>query len=184
MSYEKFELWVMFSLCFSHVAIIMSPFRSSIYHFLAKLWKFCEIFCSCEKKTMKLSLIHKNVNTSSHRKGNLMTLTAVYRFELWLKVRDMPSKLSLPRQGPWNLVWVKQVYELSEVELTESHCILHSLDGAGILRPLSVYIEPPPICSKSYYMLHTTKKTFSIHAHVHKPNTHGISVLQITMQGR
>ena len=34
----------------------------------------------------------------------------------------MPSKLSLPRQGPWNWVWVKQVFELSEVELTEFHC--------------------------------------------------------------
>jgi len=63
---------------------------------------------------------HKNVNTSSHRKGNL---TVVYQFELWLKVRGMPSKLSLPRQGPWNLVWVKQAFELSEVELTEFHCI-------------------------------------------------------------
>jgi len=39
------------------------------------------------------------------------------------KVRDMPNKLSLPRQGPWNLVWVKQVSELSEVELTEFYCI-------------------------------------------------------------
>jgi len=30
----------------------------------------------------------------------------------------MPSKLSLPMQGPWNLVWVKQVFELSEVHCT------------------------------------------------------------------
>ena len=30
----------------------------------------------------------------------------------------MPSKLSFPRQGPWNLV-----FELPEVELTEFHCI-------------------------------------------------------------
>jgi len=63
-------------------------------------------------------VIHKNVNTSSHRKGNLVALTTVYQFDLWLKVRDMPSKLSLPRQGPWSLVWVKQVFELTEVELT------------------------------------------------------------------
>jgi len=33
----------------------------------------------------------------------------------------MSSKLSLPRQGPWNFVWVKQVFELFEVELTEFH---------------------------------------------------------------
>jgi len=71
---------------------------------------------------MKLSLLHKNVNTSSHRKGNLLALTAVYQFELWLKVRDMPSKLSWPRQRPWSLVWVKQAFKLSEVELTEFHC--------------------------------------------------------------
>ena len=49
---------------------------------------------------MKLDLLHKNVMISSHRKGNFVALTTVYQFELWLKVRDMPSKLSLPRQGP------------------------------------------------------------------------------------
>jgi len=46
-----------------------------------------------------------------------------YQFKLWLKVRDMPSQLSLPRQGPWNFVWVKQVFEFSEFELTEFHCV-------------------------------------------------------------
>jgi len=66
----------MLSLCFNHVATIASPFRSSVFHFLAKLSKICEIFFSCEKKTMKLSLLNKNVNASSHRKGNLMALTA------------------------------------------------------------------------------------------------------------
>ena len=50
-------------------------------------------------------------------------ISSSYQFELWLKVWDMPSQLSLPRQGPRNLVWVKQVFELSEVELTEFHCI-------------------------------------------------------------
>ena len=70
---------------------------------------------------MKLSLLHKSVNISSHRKGNLMALTTVDQFEFWLKVRDKPNKLSLPWQGPWNLVWVKQVFELSEVELSEFH---------------------------------------------------------------
>jgi len=54
MRYEKFELRVMLSLCFSHVAIVESPFRSSVFHFLAKLIKICEIFVSCKKKTMKL----------------------------------------------------------------------------------------------------------------------------------
>jgi len=64
----------MLSLCFNHVATVASPFRSSVFHFLTKL---CEIFFSCEKKTMKLSLLHKNVNPSSHIKGNFMALTAV-----------------------------------------------------------------------------------------------------------
>ena len=123
--YEKFELWVMLSLCVSHVTTVVSPFHSSVFHFLAKFSKICEIFYSCEKKTMKLCLLHKNVNTSSHRKGNLTALTAVYQFELWLNVRDMPSKLSLPGQGPWSLVWAKQVFELSEVELTEFRCIIN-----------------------------------------------------------
>ena len=72
----------MLSLYFSHVATIASPFRSSVFHFLAKLSRICEIFFSCEKRKMKLSFLHKNVNTSSHRKGNLMALTVVYQFEL------------------------------------------------------------------------------------------------------
>jgi len=122
LSYGKFELRIMFSFCFSHVTIVASPFHSGVFRFLTKLSKTCEIF-TFEKKTIKLSLLHKNVNTSSHRKGKLMTLTAVYQFELWLKVRDMPTKLLLPRQGPWTLVWVKQVFELSEVEVIEFHCI-------------------------------------------------------------
>jgi len=29
---------------------------------------------------MKLSLLHKNVNTSSHQEGNLVALTTVYQF--------------------------------------------------------------------------------------------------------
>jgi len=67
----------MLSLCFNHVATIVSPFRSSVFHFLAKLSKICEIFFSCEKKIMKLSLLHKNVNISSHIKGNLVALTGL-----------------------------------------------------------------------------------------------------------
>ena len=67
----------MLSLCFSHVATIACPFYASVFHFPAKLSKICEIVFSCEKKRMKLSLLHKNVNTSNHRKGYLVALTAV-----------------------------------------------------------------------------------------------------------
>jgi len=67
----------MLSLCFNHVTTVASPFRSSVFHFLAKQFKICEIFFSCEKKTMKLGLLHKNVNTSSHIKGKLIALIAV-----------------------------------------------------------------------------------------------------------
>ena len=81
----------MLSLCFSHVATVTGPFPSSVFHFLAKLSK-SEIFLPCEKKEMKLSLLRKNINASSHRKGNLMALTAAYQFELWLKVWDIPCK--------------------------------------------------------------------------------------------
>ena len=66
----------MLSLCFNHVATVASPFCSSVFHFLVKLSKICEIFL-CEKKTMKLSLLQKNVNKSSHIKGSLMALTVV-----------------------------------------------------------------------------------------------------------
>ena len=72
----------MLSHCFSHVATVARPFRSRIFHLLAKLFEIYEIFFSCEKRTMTLSSLHKNVNTSSHKKGNLMALTAVYQFEL------------------------------------------------------------------------------------------------------
>ena len=72
----------MLCLCFSHVATVASSFRSSVFHFLAKLSKICEIFFSGGKNTMNLSLLHRNVNTSSHRKGNLMALTTVYQFKL------------------------------------------------------------------------------------------------------
>jgi len=37
LSYEKFVLCVMPSLGFSYVAIVASPFHSSVLHFLAKL---------------------------------------------------------------------------------------------------------------------------------------------------
>jgi len=66
----------MLSLCFNDVTTVASPFSSSVFHFMAKLSKICEILFSCEK-TMKLSLLHRNVNTSAQIKGNLMALTAV-----------------------------------------------------------------------------------------------------------
>jgi len=98
--------------------VTASPFHYSVSYFLAKLSKICETLFSCDKERLELSLLHKNVNTSSHRKGNLMALTTVYQFKLWLKVRYIPSQLSLPRQGPWNLVWVNRVFKLSELHCT------------------------------------------------------------------
>ena len=67
----------MLSLCFNHVATVAGPFCSSVFHFQAKLSKICDTFFSCEKKAMKLSLVHKNVNTFSPIKGNLIAPTAV-----------------------------------------------------------------------------------------------------------
>jgi len=92
------ELWVMLSLCLNHVATVASLFRSSVFHFLAKLSKICEIFLSREKKTTKLSLLHKNVNTSSHIKGNLMAPTTVFsssydwKFEICLANYHYPGR--------------------------------------------------------------------------------------------
>ena len=76
---------------------LATSFRSSLFHFLAKFSKIVRFSSHVKRNKMKLSLLYKNVNTSSHRKSNAMALTAVYQFELRLKVRDMPSKLSLPR---------------------------------------------------------------------------------------
>ena len=90
LSYEKFELWVMLSLCFSHLATAASPFHSSVFHFLAKLSKICEIFFSYEKKNNEVKLVTQECEQSSHRKGNLVAV------EWWPKVRDVPSKLSSP----------------------------------------------------------------------------------------
>jgi len=144
----------MLSLRFSQVATVASPFCPSVFHFLTKPSEICEIFFSCEKKRMNLSLLHKNVNTSSHWKGTLMALTAVYQFELWLKVRDVPSKLSLPRQGPRNLVWVKQVFELSEVESAEFHCI--HINGCNIY-PVGEFLLHSKTCVMGQ---HVTCKTY------------------------
>jgi len=57
LSNEKFELWVMLFLYISHVATVASPFRPSVFHFLAKCFKICEIFFSCEKKTNGVKLV-------------------------------------------------------------------------------------------------------------------------------
>jgi len=42
---------------------------------------------------MELSLLHKNVITSSHRKGSLVALITVYQFELWLKVQRYAQQI-------------------------------------------------------------------------------------------
>ena len=47
----------MLSFCISHVTTIVSPFRSSVFHFLAKVSKICEIFFSREKKTNEVKLV-------------------------------------------------------------------------------------------------------------------------------
>jgi len=47
----------MLSLCISHVVGVASPFRPSVFRFLAKLSKICEIFFSCEKKNNEVKLV-------------------------------------------------------------------------------------------------------------------------------
>ena len=47
----------MLFLYISHVAAAASPFRSSVFHFLAKLSEICEIFLWCEKKINDVKLI-------------------------------------------------------------------------------------------------------------------------------
>jgi len=44
-------------LCMSHVASVASPFRSSVFHFLAKLSGICEIFFSYEKENNEVKLV-------------------------------------------------------------------------------------------------------------------------------
>jgi len=63
----------MLSLCFNRVTPVALVYSTSWLNFL----KICGIFFSCGKKTMKLISVHKNVSTSSHRKGSLMALTTV-----------------------------------------------------------------------------------------------------------
>ena len=57
LSYEKFELWVMLSLCFSHVGTVANPFHSSAFRSLAKLSKIWEIFFSYEQKNIEIKLV-------------------------------------------------------------------------------------------------------------------------------
>jgi len=71
----------MLSLCINHVATVANPFALVYSISWLNFLKFVR-FSSHMKKTMKLGLLHKNVNTSGHREGNLMALTAVYQFEL------------------------------------------------------------------------------------------------------
>jgi len=44
-------------LCISPVASVASLFHSSVFHFLAKLSKICEIFFPCEKKNNEVKLV-------------------------------------------------------------------------------------------------------------------------------
>ena len=46
----------MLSLCISPVTTVASPLGSSVFHFLAKLSKICEIFI-CEKKINEVKLV-------------------------------------------------------------------------------------------------------------------------------
>ena len=82
----------MISPFFNHTATVAKQFHSSVFHFLAKVSKLCETFL-CEKKTMKLSLLHKN----------LMAITAV---ELWLKGSRYAKQIVITQAG-----WVKHVLE-------------------------------------------------------------------------
>jgi len=56
---------------------------------------------------MKLSLLHKNVNTSSHRKGDLMALTLAYYSSSYdLKFAINPGNYHYPGRDheTWKLV--------------------------------------------------------------------------------
>ena len=55
-------------------------------------------------------MLYKNVNTSSHRKGNLAALTTVYQLEIW------PSNYHYPGDDheTWFELSVQQVFESSE----------------------------------------------------------------------
>jgi len=68
---------------------------------------------------MKLSLLHKNVNTSSQRKGNLMALTGL-SVRVITKSSRYAQQIIITQAGPMKL----GLPELPEVELTEFHCIL------------------------------------------------------------
>ena len=46
----------MLSVCFSHAVTVASPFRSSVFHFLAKLSRICEIFFPHVKRN-KIKLV-------------------------------------------------------------------------------------------------------------------------------
>jgi len=134
----------------------------SVSYSLAKLSKICETLISCDKERLELSLLHKNVNTSSHRKGDLMALTTVYQYELWLKVWYIPSQLSLPRQGPtWS-------------ESTEFSSYLRSsypsYDMVDCRRTFGVVF---PILKGSQLHIHHSESKWSF-------STNRISVTQIT----
>ena len=47
----------MLALCISHAASVVSPFRFNVFHFLAKLFKICEILFSCGKEINEVKLV-------------------------------------------------------------------------------------------------------------------------------
>jgi len=48
--FEFWKVWIMRSICFSHVATIVSPFHSSVFHFLVKLSKICDFLLIWKEK--------------------------------------------------------------------------------------------------------------------------------------
>jgi len=152
----------MLSLCFNHVATVASLFRSSVFHFLAKLSKICEIFFSREKRTMKLSLLHKNLNTSSHIKGNLMALTAVFSSSYDWKFEICPA-IIITQAGTMKLGLSLASFRVIRGRVTKFHCIIFS---DTLLKPFNQVFHPiyqPP--SADWYISHD-KGTASPHCPV------------------
>jgi len=57
LSYEKFHLWVMLSLCFSHGATVGTPFCSNVFNFLAKNFLTLRDFLLMWKENNQIMLV-------------------------------------------------------------------------------------------------------------------------------
>jgi len=90
----SYELWSPFALAMWPLGRV--HFALVCYISWLNFLRFVRFSSHVKRKTMKLNLLHKNVNISSHRKGDFVAPTTIYQFELWLKVRDMPSKFHYP----------------------------------------------------------------------------------------